>query len=201
MAPRGYTLKRRADSAAATRRRIVDAAVAVYLERGVTGASIQAIAEQADVARGTVINHFGGADGILEAVLDRAAEEVEIPGPELLAGATSLEERIRRYVDLNFRFFERGTDWWKIFYRELEVPAVKAREAQYYEISAALYGAAFGEVAEDPKVAGAVRAFVDYGPLNALRATGLSIDESIDVVADALVNLALQRASAQDRKP
>ena len=178
----------------------MDATKALYLERGVTGTSIQAVAERADVARGTVVNHFGGTDGLLEAVLDRAAEEVDIPGPDLLAGAQSLEERIRRFVDLTYRFFERGTDWWQIFYREIELPAVKARERQYYETSAALYGAAFREVAADPKVAGAVRAFVDYGPLHALRATGLTLEESIDIVADALVNLALERVSATGRK-
>jgi AcrR family transcriptional regulator len=201
MAPRGYTLKRRAEAATATRLRIVDAAVSLYLERGVTGTSIQAVAERADVARGTVVNHFGGAEGLLEAVLDQAADEVEIPGPGQLAGAESLEERIRRFVDLNFRFFERGSDWWRIFYHELELPAVKARERQYYETSAAFYAAAFREVAADPKVAGAVRAFVDYGPLNALRAAGLTLEESIDVVADALANLALTRASAEGKNP
>lgn len=196
MAPRGYRLKRRAEAAAATRLRIVDAAVSLYLELGVTGTSIQAVADRADVARGTVVNHFGGADGLLEAVLDRAAEEVEIPGPSLLEGIDSPEDRIRRFVELSFQFFERGSDWWQIFYRELELPAVKARERQYYDTSAAFYGAAFGELAGDPKVAGAVRAFVDYAPLHALRAAGLTLEESIEVVADALVNLAQRQRGA-----
>jgi AcrR family transcriptional regulator len=201
MAPRGYTLKRRAETAAATRARILDATIALYLERGVTSTSIHAVAERADVARGTVVNHFGGTDGLLEAVLDRAAEEVEIPDPSQIAGARSLEERIRRFVDLTFRFFERGTDWWLIFYAELDLPAVKARERQYNDLSAAFYGAAFGEVAADVQVAAAVRAFVDYGPLNALRSSGLSLDESVDVVADALVNLARRRIQPPDGSP
>ena len=43
------------------------------------GTTLQAMAERADVARGTVLNHFGGADGLLEAVLDDVAEEVDYP--------------------------------------------------------------------------------------------------------------------------
>lgn len=194
MAPRGYTLKRRADSSAATRARIIDAAAALYRERGVKGATLHSIAERADVARGTVVNHFGGSDGLLEAVLDRAVAEVEYPVPSQLEGATTLEERIRRFVDLTFRFFDRSTDWWYVFGGDPDVPAVKARERAYWETFSAFHDAAFGKLAGNRRIGGAVRAFVDYGPLNALRAAGLTLDEAIDLVADALVGLARQQA-------
>ncbi|HET9852646.1 MAG TPA: TetR/AcrR family transcriptional regulator [Candidatus Limnocylindrales bacterium] len=202
MAPRGYTLKRRAESAAITRDRIVDAAASLYREHGVSATTIQAVAERADVARGTVVNHFGGSDGLLEAVLDRAVEEVDFPVPGQLEGAATLEGRIRRFVDVTFRFFDRSTDWWYVFAGDPEVPAVKARERAYWETFATFYGAAFGELAKDRRVGGAVRAFVDYGPLNALRAAGLTLDEAIDLVADALVGLARQQApTAEEGSP
>ena len=196
MAPRGYTLKRRAEAAAATRLRVIEAAKSLYRERGVTGTSIQAVAERADVARGTVVNHFGGAEGLLEAVLDRAVEEIVYPDPSQLEGAASMEDRIRRFVDVTIHFFDRGTDWWQIFYADIEHPAVKAREQKYYEVFGAFFGAAFGELAADRMIAGAVRAFLDYGPVHALRAAGLSLEESIEIIADVLVNLARQRTAA-----
>jgi AcrR family transcriptional regulator len=198
MAPRGYTLKRRAESAAATRNRIVDAAAALYREHGVSGTTIQAVAERADVARGTVVNHFGGSDGLLEAVLDRAVKEVEFPVPSQLEGAATVEDRIRRFVDVTFRFFDRSSGWWYVFAGDPEVPAVKARERAYWETFAAFYCAAFGDLAGDRTIGGAVRAFVDYGPLNALRAAGLTLDEAIDVVAESLVDLAHRRARAAE---
>ena len=196
MAPRGYALKRRAESAAATRVRIIDAAAAVYRERGVASATVAAIADRADVSRGTVINHFGGTDELLEAVLDHAVQELVYPSARDLEGATTLDERIRRFVDATMRFFDRSSDWWYVFAADTEMPALKAREAQYYEAFGAFVGAAFGGLAADRIVGAAIRAFVDYPAWNALREAGLTIDSSIEVVADALVNVARKRAPA-----
>jgi AcrR family transcriptional regulator len=194
MAPRKYNLGRRAETASATRDRIVDAAAAVYRERGVTGATIDAIAKGADVARGTVLNHFGGADGVLDAVLDRAAEEVRYPTEVDLEGAETPEARIRRFVDVTFRFFERSSDWWSVFAADREHPLISARERTYWEVAARFQAAAFGELAGDRIVGAAVRAFVDYGPLYAARAAGLSLEESIALVGDTLVDVARRRA-------
>jgi hypothetical protein len=131
-------------------------------------------------------------------VLDRAVVEVDFPTATHLEGATTPEDRIRRFVAVTFRFFERSSDWWRVFSGDPELPAVKAREHVYLEAFAGFHGAAFGELAGDRVMAAAVRAFVDYGPWHALGAAGLSLDESIDVVADALVNVARQRAGAQE---
>lgn len=196
MSPRGYTLKRRAETAAATRSRIIEAAASVYRERGVTGATLHAVAERADVARGTVVNHFGGPDGLLEAVLDHAVEEIEYPTARDLDGATTLADRIRRFVDVTYRFFDRSQGWWYVFAADAELPALKRREAQYFEAFGQFVGAAFGELASDRIMAGAIRAFVDYPPWNALREAGLTIDESIEVIGDALVDVAHKRAPA-----
>ena len=79
MAPRRYTLGQRAQSAAATRDRIVDAAAALYQERGVNSTTLQAIADRADVSRGTILHHFGGSDGLLDAVAERVLLTLELP--------------------------------------------------------------------------------------------------------------------------
>ncbi|HEX8025865.1 MAG TPA: helix-turn-helix domain-containing protein, partial [Candidatus Limnocylindrales bacterium] len=71
MAPRAYRLGRRAESAAATRDRIVEAAAALYEAQGVNATTLQAIAEKADVSRGTVLHHFGSTSGVLDAVAER----------------------------------------------------------------------------------------------------------------------------------
>jgi AcrR family transcriptional regulator len=198
MAPRQYRLKHRAEAAQATRRRIIDAAATVYGDRGVTAATIQAIAERADVSRGTVVNHFGTLDALLEAVLDRAIDELEYPNASHLDGATTLEERVGRFVDVTYRFFDRSTDWWSVFQRDTDLPAVKDRERAYYEVFGEFMAAAFGSLASDRIVVAAVKAFVDYPAWNALREGGLSIEESIAVVADALVNVAHKRAAASE---
>lgn len=82
--------ERRAD----TRRRLLDAAAELFMERGVERTSIDAIALQADRTSGAVYDHFGGKDGILLALLDSWVSDVgAVIGGEL-ASADSLDERL-----------------------------------------------------------------------------------------------------------
>src|SRR3954471_16099442 len=64
---RPYRQKLRAEQQAETRQRIVEAAVALHLERGPVQTSINAIAERAGVNRVTVYRHFPDTRTLLEA--------------------------------------------------------------------------------------------------------------------------------------
>jgi AcrR family transcriptional regulator len=195
MAPRTYNQDRRADSAAATSRRIRVAARALYRERGISGTTTAAIAERADVARGTILHHFGSADGLLEAVLDDITTELEWPDERIHDGADSEQERIRRYVDSMFRFFVRSEADWPAMARDLDHPILQKRAGEYYAAAARFYEVTFLDLAADRVVAAAARAYVNYGPLYDLRAAGLSLEESVEVVGSSLIELARQRRS------
>src|SRR5688500_9423780 len=71
---RPYRQKVRAEQQAETRRRIIEAAVALHLERGPAQTSINAIAERAGVNRVTVYRHFPDARTLLEACSAHARE-------------------------------------------------------------------------------------------------------------------------------
>lgn len=200
MAPRPYALGKREASSAATRQRIREAAFELYRERGVAGTTIQAIATRADVARGTVVNHFGTAEQLLEAVLDDIVADLRYPDEHVVEGVTDPAERIRRYVDALFRFFERSEAAWQAFSSDLDMPALKRREAEYHGIVGRLFAAAFEPFAGDRVVAAAARAFVNYAPMHDLRNAGLSLDEAIQVVADALIALVDPRRAAPGAK-
>jgi AcrR family transcriptional regulator len=193
MTPRTYVQERRAASSAATRERIRDAALALYHERGIAATTIHAVAERADVARGTVLNHFGGADGLLAAVLDDIVTRLEYPDERVQDGARDEAERVRRYVDAMFRFFVRSETDWPAFSRDLDHPILKQREAEYHEVAGRLFAVTFGDLAGDRIVGAAARAYVNYMPLNDLRTAGLSLDEAIDVVSGSLISLVAQR--------
>src|SRR5450432_2663739 len=62
--------RRRDEARALFRNAILDAAEAVFAERGFHGARIQDIAERARIAVGTVYNHFADKDEVLSALLD-----------------------------------------------------------------------------------------------------------------------------------
>ncbi len=59
---------------AATRRRIVEAAIAVLAERGFSGFTLQAVADRAGVLFGSVTHHYGTRDRLIEAMLDAILE-------------------------------------------------------------------------------------------------------------------------------
>lgn len=196
MAPRSYALGKRETSSAATRQRIREAAFELYTEQGIAATTIQAVATRADVARGTVVNHFGTAEQLLEAVLDETISDLRYPDEHILYGISDPAVRIRRYVDALFRFFERSEAIWPAVRSDLDLPVLKRRTAEYTAVIGRLYAAAFGPLAGDRAVAAASRAFVNYAPLHDLRSSGLSLDEAIEVVADSLIALVERRRAA-----
>lgn len=169
------------------------AARALYRERGVSVTTTAAIAERADVARGTILHHFGSGDGLLEAVLDDITLELEWPDERLQDGTETEPERIARYVDAMYRFFVRSEEDWPAFARDLEHPSLQRRAAAYYETAARLFEATFRDLSGDRFMAAAARAYVNYGPLHDFRAAGLQLEEAIELVADSLIDLAARR--------
>jgi AcrR family transcriptional regulator len=66
---------KRATSAEATRKRILDAARELWLERWYDEMTLRDLAEKAGVALQTVVNHFGSKDGIAAAMLEEPLPE------------------------------------------------------------------------------------------------------------------------------
>jgi AcrR family transcriptional regulator len=196
--PRTYSQDRRAESAAATRQRILDAALEHYKEVGIAATTITAVAARADVARGTVLNHFGNADGLLNAVLDRVVTWLEYVDERIQEGAVDERERIYRYVDAMFRFFVRSASIWPAVSRDLDHPILRERESQYYAVIARLHAATFGDLAGDRVIGAATRAFVNYAPYYDLRGAGLSLEEAVDIVARSLITLAEGQRTRQE---
>src|SRR2546427_11743896 len=98
MTPRAYKMERRAEASAETRRRIVDAAIALHAEKGVLGTSWADIARQADVAVGTVYRYFPTHDQLVSACTSENARRTRPPSPAMLAGVTSPDRRAWRPI-------------------------------------------------------------------------------------------------------
>lgn len=103
------TLRQR--QAKATRNMIVEAAQELFLERGYTGTTIEAIAEQAGVAVSTVYAVFGSKRGILRAIRNTWHERTQIR--EVAYGdfqAASPQERLEQLAQATRRQWESGAD-------------------------------------------------------------------------------------------
>ena len=73
---RPYRMQARAQAAAATGERILDAAVAVFWQRPVDDIPLEEVARRAGVSVQTVIRRFGGKQGLFAAAAERETERV-----------------------------------------------------------------------------------------------------------------------------
>ncbi len=69
---RKYHSPLRADQAEQTRRRVLEAAFRLFVERGYAGTTMTAVAEDAGVSPETIYLTFGGKRGLLEGVIEMA---------------------------------------------------------------------------------------------------------------------------------
>jgi AcrR family transcriptional regulator len=106
-ARRAYDGSGRAAAAAATRRRVLDAALALFLEQGYAGTTIKAVAEAAGVSPETIYKGFGGKGGLAKAVYDVALAGDDEPVPvadrpvfQALGDSTDPRRTLEIYAEL-----------------------------------------------------------------------------------------------------
>lgn len=186
MSRRPYSMSKRAEQAAQTRERILDAALDCYRETGIGATSLQAVARRAKVSAATVLNHFGSADGLARVVVDRLAAALHIPDdsewPEKGRPA-----RVRRLVAEMFNFYERSRPWFDVFRAELNVdPALREGEAEYWNAVGELYARVFGAALGDDRVRAATFGLTSPITFVALRDAGMSVDDAAELIAGTL---------------
>ena len=90
---------RRTERAEATRRRVLDAAVQLFIQRGFHATTIESIAAAADVSVETVYKRFGSKAGILKAARVAAVADAPEPAEFFEFPATPIEEALRASTD------------------------------------------------------------------------------------------------------
>lgn len=186
--PRSYSLGKRAIQQAATRRRIIDAALALYQEQGVSATTMQDVARRADVAPGTVANHFGSRDELAAEVTGGLLAHLRMPTPDHFDGVELLADRISLLVRELGEFFERSEPWYRVAQRESAgVPAWADAEARFYTDLDTLVRAALGPLAADADAVAVVSVVLGSWVLGAIEATGRSAEQAADLVIGLLV--------------
>jgi TetR/AcrR family transcriptional regulator len=84
----------------ATEQRILDAAHTVFIRAGTSGARTQQIAEEAGVNKALLHYYFRSKDQLARAVFHRAAAELFPAVMQVLLSDASVEEKVRRVVDI-----------------------------------------------------------------------------------------------------
>ena len=118
---RPYTLKRRAENQAETRRRIVEATVDLHTEVGPSRTSISAIAVRAGVQRHTVYAHFPTARELFLACSGLTLECDPLPDADTLRRIANREQRLRRGLSELYAWYGRNAELANSVMRDAEV--------------------------------------------------------------------------------
>jgi AcrR family transcriptional regulator len=118
---RPYRMTARADAAAATGDRILDAATAVFWQRPVDDISLEEVASRAGVSVQTVIRRFGSKHGLLAAAADRETERVARQRGQAPVG--DVAGAVRNLVD---HYEELGLPVLRLLAQEERSPALRA---------------------------------------------------------------------------
>lgn len=98
MPPKPRNAVRPNRTGAATRRKIVEAAIAVLAERGFSGFTLQAVADRAGVLFGSVTHHYGTRDRLIEAMLGEILEGYRLRFGALASAVRSNGSPVRALV-------------------------------------------------------------------------------------------------------
>ena len=188
MAPRTYRMTRRAAASAETRRRIVDAAIALHAEKGILGTTWPDIAKRADVALGTVYRHFPGLDQLVPACTSENAVRMRPPGASVLVGVTRPEERIGRFVEELFAFYGRSAPWTpRASIDRHQLPVLDTILSRREAGLKVLVEETLGPLRRRRHALDAALALTDFGVWSSLTRSGLSTEAAARLITEVLV--------------
>ena len=105
---RSYTLGKRAEQQAQTRRRIVEAAVALHSSVGPAATSLSMVAERAGVQRHTLYAHFPDERSLLMACSGHTMEADPMPDAASWRAIASRGERLAAGLTAIYAWYERN---------------------------------------------------------------------------------------------
>ncbi len=129
---RSYRMHRRAESIDDTRRRIVEATVALHGSVGPGATTFMGIAERAGVTRATVYRHFADEDALFEACSAHWLAQQVPPNPAAWATVADPRERLRAGLSDLYRFYRAGETMLIRIHRDLDL--VPARQRRGLEV-------------------------------------------------------------------
>jgi AcrR family transcriptional regulator len=111
---------------------LIDAAERVAARDGLTSANLQAIADQAGVAVGTIYNYFEDKEGLFEALFKRRREGLlaEIDAATKRHRADPFVGQLSAFIRAVFAYFDTHRDFLRIQFEDQRVHAVKGEDTK-----------------------------------------------------------------------
>jgi len=168
----------------ATRTRILEAGAQLYAERGISATTMREIGERADVAPGTLRNHFASRERLDQAMVDWLRLEGPLPELSIFEGAMTIEDRLRRLFVAAQAFFVSAARIYRMWLREpMLTKPWQVAGAQYGQRWDALMRSALGPLADDEQAVAVLRAVLQPPFFERITADGRSNEETVDLVS------------------
>ena len=191
MTPRKYSMGKRRAAVEETRRRILEATLALHSEKGIFGTSWQDIAKRADVSVATVYKHFPSVDELVPACGELVYAITRPPSledaPEIFAGARSLEKRLERLISELFDFYERGASYIETDFQERQLPMVQEWEAHMRATIEGLTHEALSPVTPDERTVQAVSTLVDFSVFKSFMERDIPKEQAKQIMDEILL--------------
>jgi AcrR family transcriptional regulator len=172
----------------ATRDRIVEAAIELSSERGISALTMRQVRLRADVAPGTLRNHFSSRDDLERAMVERLTAEAPLPDRSIYDGATTLEDRLERIIRATGRFLDQAARLYRMWLREPMVGPIWAEVGSRYGARwDELWRVALGPLARDEAAMTILRATGEMAFFGDVRAGRRTADEASALIAELIV--------------
>ncbi|HWU54174.1 MAG TPA: helix-turn-helix domain-containing protein [Rhizomicrobium sp.] len=135
---RTYTLKRRAEQQADTRRRIVEAAVALHGSVGPAWTTLSMVAEKAGVQRHTLYAHFPTERSLLMACSALSLEQGPLPDAQAWRTIADRSKRLKTGLGEIYGWYARNA----------ELAACVLRDAESHALTREIAGLRYGPYVE-----------------------------------------------------
>ena len=189
---RTYNLGRRAETAAETRQRLVEATAALHHERGISAVSLRDVAERAGVSVGTAYHHFPTYLDAVTACAAHTAVVYQLPGEAIFDDVDDVDERVRVLVRELCGWYERQPWLERIRAERSLYPPVEEAMTAVEQLIAKLARAAARCSADEART---VAALVDVAVYTSLRRADLSAARAVNRMSEAVLAWLKRRKS------
>jgi AcrR family transcriptional regulator len=171
----------------ATRERIMEAAIELYAEVGISATTMTEVARRADVAPGTLRNHFPSRDDLDRAMVQRLTGEAPLPDLSMFDGADSIEMRLERLIHITGAFLDDSARLYRMWLREPMLnPIWTEAGAAYGAHWDRLFRVALGTLADDADAMALIRAVLEPTFFERIRGGARSTGEASVLITAAL---------------
>ena len=193
-------MQQRSAAVEETRQRIVDTTVQLHNEKGVSGTSMQDIADRAEVALATVYRHFPSLDDLIPACGGRNMELNPLPTDSVFAEFDTGGERVAALVGALFAHYERGLRPYEVGLAESATLPVMARlMAEVAAHVKGLVSAATSPFKPEGQRLSLAVGLCDFRVWRSLTLAGLSTDDAAEFTATFITTALTTSGRPQDK--